>query len=244
MSLIDFCNDRILNGFTNVLVYGNEVQPGCKIIANGSSDSDAVITIDFGQGPCGSSSRASLKSGSISINGNEIVFFDASYTNIIFLMSNCDDEVSIIETYPDSSSVEVIGYSGNDKVVIGNANMVVADVFGNIIFDGGVGSDVLFVHDQGHSQSKSVAIHSTVIAGIHGSDEDNIYYYEVETVDISLGTADMNVDVFSTAKDVHLILTTQGKLFETGRVYVHWKAQSSDCFDASQGIVALSIKQA
>lgn len=93
--IIYSCNKRILNGFSDILVYGSEVQSGCKIIANGSSDSEAVITVDFGQGPCISGSTATLGIGSISINGNdEIVSFATSFKDIIFLMSNCNDEVS------------------------------------------------------------------------------------------------------------------------------------------------------
>ena len=190
-------------------MYGSEVQPGCKIIANGSSDTDAVITVDFGQGPCTSGSTATLRSGSISIGGIEIVTFATSFKDIIFLLSNCHDEVTIIETYPDASSVEVIGYAGDDKLIIGNENLVVDDIFGSIIVDGGVGNDLLVIRDQSHSGSKSVAVHSTLIAGIHGTHEDNIYYYNIETIDMSLGPSDMAVDVFSTARNSHFILTTQ-----------------------------------
>ena len=96
--------------------------------------------------------------------------------------------------------------------MIGDENFVVDSIFGNIIVDGGLGNDLLMIRDEGNLNSKSVAVHSTIISGVHGSEDDNIYYYKFETTDISLGTADMQVDVYSTAKNSLLILTTQGKM--------------------------------
>ena len=106
---------RTLNGHSNILIYGSEIQPGCKIIADGTSEADTVITVDFGQGSCTTGQSVALKDGSIFLNKKEVVFFGRAYKDIIFMMSNCDDEVSILQTYSDASSVEVLAYDGNDR---------------------------------------------------------------------------------------------------------------------------------
>ena len=70
------------------------MQPGCKIIANGTDEANAVITLDFGQGSCTTGKRAALNVGSIFIGKRKIVTFGTPYKDIVFAMSNCNDEVS------------------------------------------------------------------------------------------------------------------------------------------------------
>ena len=60
----------LLGGHTNILVYGSEIRSGCIIIAEGANE-DALLTIDFGQGPCTSGKGVTLSEGSIFVNGNE-----------------------------------------------------------------------------------------------------------------------------------------------------------------------------
>lgn len=74
-------------------MYASEVKAGCKIFANGTDEADAVITIDFGQGSCTMGTKAALNIGSIFIEKREIITFGTSYKDIVFAMSNCDDEV-------------------------------------------------------------------------------------------------------------------------------------------------------
>ena len=203
---------RILNGYTNILIYGSEVLPGCKVIAQGSADADAIITVDFGQGTCSTGASASLHAGIISINGNEIVSFSTAYKDIVFVTSDCADEISIFETYSDASSVEVISNAGDDNIIIGGDNRPLdTNIFCNIIVDGGPGSDVLTIRDYDSLVSKSVEVHSTMLRGLYGSEDEAIFYFYVEEIDMTLCDADAQVDVYSTAKHAKLTLTTGGK---------------------------------
>ena len=117
---LSYTRTRNLVGYSNILVYGSEIQPECKIIAEGTSDADAVITVDFGQGSCSSGNSVALSKGSIFIGNHEIISFGESYKDIIFAMSDCDDEVVIAKTYQDASSVEVLAYDGDDRIILGD----------------------------------------------------------------------------------------------------------------------------
>ena len=204
---------RTLDGHTNILIYGSEVLSGCKINADGTDQSDAIITVDFGQGACTSGHSITLNEGSIEIDGHEIVSFGSPFKDIAFMMSNCDDQVYITETFTDLSSVEVIGYDGDDTIELGSSTKALdTNIFSNIIIDGGGGSDSLTIYDQSSSSTKpDIAVRPTSISGIHGGGSKNIAYFAVENINMSLGTVSANVTVFSTAKDASLTLTTQGK---------------------------------
>lgn len=196
---------RTLAGYTNILVYGSEIQPGCKIIANGTS-TDAVITIDFGQHSCTIGKTVSLGEGIILIGNDEIVSFGTPYKDIVFVMSDCDDVININKTYSNALSVEVLGHGGDDKIVLGDSNRPLDTIiFANIIIDGGGDTDLLMIHSQSYVQ-----IRSTMISGIQGSEGPIISY--LDDIDMSLGSSPAQVDVFSTAKEALFTLTTQGKL--------------------------------
>ena len=198
---------RTLAGYTNILVYGSEIQPGCKIIANGTS-TDAVITIDFGQDLCTVGKTVSLGEGIILIGNDEIVSFGTPYKDIVFVMSDCDDVITIFKTYSNALSVEVLGHGGDDKIVLGDSNRPLDTIiFANIIIDGGGDTDLLMIHSQSYVQ-----IRSTMISGIQGSEGPIISYFNLDDIDMSLGSSPAQVDVFSTAKEALFTLTTQGKL--------------------------------
>ena len=70
----------------NAVLYSNlsspnvlQVMSGCRIVADGTIEADATITIDFGQGACTSGSQAELLAGSIILNGVEVVLYGTSY---------------------------------------------------------------------------------------------------------------------------------------------------------------------
>lgn len=196
------------------MVYGSEVLSNCRIKALGSNEGDSILTVDFGQGPCSSGQTVVLQAGSITVNGIEIVSYSAAYKDIIFVMSNCEDEVTILGTYADASSVEVLGNAGNDRIVIGgDSRPLDANMFCNIIVDGGTGRNVLVIRDQDSVESKSVEVHSTMLTGLHGSGDEAFFYFDIEEIDMALGNEDMQVDVFSTTKNAQLILTTGGKSY-------------------------------
>ena len=199
-----------LDGYTHVYIQGNEVGSNCRIVAQGTSLADAVITVDFGTGSCGSGYQVTLNEGSILIGVNEIISFGSSFKNIIFIMSNCNDEVFISKTHGDASSIEIQGADGNDVIELGNADHPLETIFGNIIIDGGKGSDKLTLQDMSSTQSKpNVELRPTTMTGIHGSDDNSISYFGVEASFVNLGSVPANVTVFSTSKDSSLTLTTQ-----------------------------------
>lgn len=125
-------------------------------------------------------------------------------------MSACDDVITILETLPDASSVEVISYGGDDIITLGDLSRPLdANIFCNIIVDGGFGDDILVIQDEGSTLTKSVSMRSTLLTGLHGSNGENIAYFEIETIDARLGHTDADVNIFySTAKNAHVILTT------------------------------------
>lgn len=127
-------------------------------------------------------------------------------------MSDCDDEIVIAETYSDALSVEVLGYNGNDQIVLGDKNRPLETIiFANIILDGGEGSrDVLVVNDQGTTTAKPIEVRATKVTGIHNR---HISYFDMETIDIGMGIAAQEVHVFSTGKGAGLTLSTQGKTY-------------------------------
>jgi hypothetical protein len=203
-----------LNGYTNVLVYGSEVKSGCKIIADGTSDgANAILTIDFGQESCSNGHTVSLNQNKIVINGNEIVIFGTPFKDIFFAMSNCNDQVTISKTYSDTSSIEIIGYDGDDRIELGDSSKGFdTNIVGNIIIDGGRGYDTVIIHDESSATLKpNVAVRPTMISGIHTSSAHSIAYFHIENINMSLGTAPANVKVFSTPQNTALILATRGK---------------------------------
>ena len=206
---------RTLIGHSNILVYGSEVKPGCKIIADGSNE-DAVMTVDFGQGSCESGKTASLNEGSIFINGIEIVSFGSVFKDVIFLMTECNDEVSIVKTYTDASSIEVLGYGGDDDITVGAVHPAAPsldlEIFANLIIDGGAGgADELIIRDLGSSASKSIGVYPTMLTDIIGGTNGTISYFAVENIDMLLGTTDTDVRVYFTPRDTSLSITTQGE---------------------------------
>ena len=206
------CDARwTLDGYTNILINGNEVRSGCKIIADGSSAADSTITVDFGQNSCTAGHSVSLGEGSIVIDGIEIIAFGTNFKNIVIALSNCDDEVSVAsKLYSDTSSVEILGYGGNDNIELGDGSEPLeAILFGNIIIDGGEGEDVLNINDSISSALKSVEVRSTVLNGLHADNSNTISYFGFENVDVMLGSSNANVTVLSTARGALLNLTTQ-----------------------------------
>lgn len=196
-------NTRTLVGYTNILVYGNEVQSGCKIIADGTPEADAVITIDFGQGNCTSGKTVTLNEGSVFVDENEVVTFGARYQTIIFAMTNCNDNVTILKTYTDASSIELLGYDGDDTIVLGDGSEALdTTIFAkNFIIDGGGGNNVLTINDQASSASKQVTSLPTMFTGIHGIGNETISYFDIDHINMSLGNLDTQVYIFSTAKE-------------------------------------------
>lgn len=150
-----------------------------------------------------------LHEGSIIIDGEEIVLLGTAFKDIIFAMTNCDDEINIVKTHADASSIEVLGYDGDDSVVIGDGSLALDDVFGNLIIDGGGGYDSLMIRDQGSSMPKSIAVHPTMMAGIIGNENDTVFYFDIDSIDVSCGISNTNITVHDTPRDVPLNITTQ-----------------------------------
>lgn len=170
-----------------------------------TNDVNAVITVDFGRS-CSSGKSVALNMGDIFIGRHKIISFSTAYKDIIFVMSDCDDEVHIAETFPDTSSVEVVGNDGDDEIILGDKNRPVETlIFANIIIDGGRGNDVLAIHDQGSSATKPISVRSTMFEGFHSK---VISYFGIETIDLALGRAAAQVDVYSTAKHTGLTIRT------------------------------------
>ena len=236
MTVVKDCDAQwTIEGHTNLLIYGSEVRSGCKIIAEGTDIANATIRVDFGQGSCSGGHSISLNEGSISIDDREVVQFGSPFKDITLTMTDCDDLVSVVKTYPDTSSIEVIGNNGHDIINIGDSSEPFdTNIFGNIILDGGGGSDALDISDQTSSTSKQVEVRSSIIFGIHAN-QQSVSYFDIENgkflfliftvviqlfseefhlfaeieVDIKLGTVSTMLSVLSLANGTSVNLTTQ-----------------------------------
>jgi hypothetical protein len=125
-------------------------------------------------------------------------------------MTDCDDEVVIAQTYPNASSIKVFGYSGDDKIVLGEGRTPIDKlIFANITVDGGYGKDALQIRDESSLVNKSVAVYSTALNGIIGN--ETISFTGIESIGLLLGDGNMQVDVLSTAQRTGLKVKTQGK---------------------------------
>ena len=171
---------------------------------------DTTIVVDLGQGPCTSGKTLALRDGDIFIAGQEPLHVGTKYKRFIFEMTDCDDQVSIVKTYTDTSSVEVLGFNGDDRISLGDdSHPFHTLIFANIKVDGGHGSaDLLIIHDEASpsSTTKSIEVDSTKISGFYGN--QTILYSSIN-INMLVGAADAEVNVNSTAEHTSLELTTQ-----------------------------------
>ena len=207
----DSCLLRTLVGHTDIYVWGSEIQSGCNIIADGAEESDAIITVDFGQGTCDSGKTVSLDGRTISIDGSEAINFGAPFKNIIFVMTDCNDEVTISSTSSDAISIEVIGNDGDDKVILGQGEPALeTNIFTDLVLDGGAGdADELVINDSGSSASKSIRIFPTMITDVLGGFNTTISYFSFENIDMLLGSSDADVAVDFMPRSTSLSMTSQ-----------------------------------
>lgn len=155
-----------------------------------------------------------MSEGSVVIDGNEILSFGASFKDIVFQLSNCDDQITITKTHNDSSSIEIIAYNGIDTIELGDSSQPFdTNIVGNIIIDGGADKDSLIIKDQTLVVSKPVQVRSTLITGIQASNK-TISYFDIENIDMSFGAVAAQVEVLSTPPGASLHISTQGKWFE------------------------------
>ena len=153
-----------------------------------------------------------LREGEIFTVGYDDAFtFEPNYKNVIIKTSDCDDRITIAKTYPDASSLKVFGYGGNDRVIVGDGSHPLDTlIFANVTFDGGLGTDILKIHDEGSLVNKSVTMNYPTVTGVIGN--GTIFsYHDFEDVRLLLGNANMDVDVVSVGQDASLTLSTQGK---------------------------------
>lgn len=200
-----------LIGHTNLQVHGNLIQSNFKVIAEGTSQADAVLVVDFTLGTCTKGHTIELDEDTITIDGIEAVQFGDAFKDIQFIMSLCDDRIYIKSTKMDASSIEIIGNSGNNTIELGDALAPFEDqIHCNVIIDGGKGSrDELKIHDSTSPMLKDIELRPTLISGFHDSSNNTISMFNIELIDIELGTAPANLTVYSTSKDTSVTLTSQ-----------------------------------
>jgi hypothetical protein len=200
-----------LIGHTNLQIHGDLIQPNSKIIANGTSQADALLVVDFTSGTCTTGYTIELDEDTIFINGLEAVKFGDAFKDIQFIMSACDDNVYIKSTKMDASSIEIIGTSGTNTIELGYASAPFEDqIHCNVIIDGGKGTkDQLKIHDSSSSLLKDIELRPTLISGIHSSNNNTISMFSIELIDIELGTSPANFTIYSTSKDTSVILASQ-----------------------------------
>ncbi len=197
-----------------MLIYGSEIQAGCRIHALGSEEARATLTIDFGTDSCDTERRLSVTDGIITFGytGEEaIISFGQAFQDVTFVLSNCGDYISVVKTYSDASSIEIVGAAGNDTIVLGNDYTgFEASIFANIIVDGKDGDDVLVIKDGASSVLKAnIDIRSSVITGIHEDPQKRIDHFSVDEYSISLGSTPANLTVLLRGVDKTLNITTQ-----------------------------------
>jgi len=133
------CNaEWTLTGSSDITIMGSQLGPQCKIIADGDSDGDSdgdegshleellTITLDFGiDNNCtGNGYDVLVSSGIMTIKNKttmqqNLVEFDSSFANLVFIMSSCNDTVSILNSYNNAQSIEILTGRGDDLIKIG-----------------------------------------------------------------------------------------------------------------------------
>jgi len=210
----DRCNaEWTLVGHTDLVAEAYKMDPNCRILADGTSEIDAVLEIVFGFGTTGCSvgHKIELRRGEVFIGNSdepEIVFGEA-FKDILITMSNCNDEVYIYETYESLSSLEIITGGGNDTIVIGNKNKgFESQVYPELIIDAGEGTDTLTINDSASEVAKVIELRPTSIdGGFHDSENKAIFYFGVEEMNLHLGTENDILTVNSTAESMFLNVT-------------------------------------
>ena len=215
------CNSNtILEGFSNLVVQANLIQSGCSIKADGTM-SDATLTIDFGyesNAACVNGFEVILTQGMALIKRNDATIeiqIGASFRDILIKMSNCDDIVSVEETFANAASVEISGGGGNDKVYVGSSSSAFDQIIhANIVAHGNSGdSDELIIIDSASSKEKSTVLRAKKLTGLHApiANSDvlkSIDFDGFNKLDISLPNATNNLEVKSTETDTSTIIRT------------------------------------
>lgn len=73
-----------------------------------------------------------------------------------------------------------------------------------------------------------------MISGIHASSARSIAYFDVENINMSLGTVAANVNVFSTAQNAALVLATGGKFGRAFMIFDQDKSFQHSFFASSK----------
>ena len=172
-----------LHGHTNLLVNVDKLGPGCSIVPRGGKATVASLTIDFGyerpatERPCQNTNRVRMytmgQTTRLEITRADSKEFRYTlpplFTDFVFKMTNCEDEVELVDTLDSPGAVTIYGGGGIDVITIGNSNTGTDTIFKSVYVHGGDGEDIFTINDSGSPLAKNdVILASTSIAGMLG----------------------------------------------------------------------------
>ena len=252
------CNNTwVIKGHSNVEVQASKILSGCAIMAEGGF-SNAKLTIDLGSD---SSACAEKDNSTVVISTDTHGFIVATispahlssnikvkvgrnFTNIEIYGSQCNDKITLKNTFKNFRNVEeterlgsvyIEGRGGDDTITIGDPNGNGTDsIYKTLYLDGGEGDDSLNVDDSASTLSKTEGVLDggsllqILGGGVTGSNSSDLFYSNFQTISVYLSGGANEFEVTSTlegsvtnvhAGDVDDIVTvkeTQGDIFVYG----------------------------
>jgi hypothetical protein len=105
-----------------------------------------------------------------------------------------DDTVNVLSTALSLPATIYLG-SGNDTVNLGNGSNTINAIQGPLVFDGGAGTDLLNINDQGNTASRSFTVTSTSISRSATASKT---YGNLEGITIHAGSGNDTTTIVST----------------------------------------------
>ncbi|CAB9505197.1 Kringle domain [Seminavis robusta] len=209
-TLSDCNHPYTLDGHTNLVIDAANIQSGCSVVATGGQN-EASVLIDFGTSTSCPDGKNSL---TVSTSGDSTTIdlyrasdgltksfsFGPAFQIFEFLMSECDDTVTLDSTLSTTLSVKINGRSGDDTVTVGDANNGVNLIYGDLDVIGGpsVSGDTLIIIDTPASSGKVETISSKFLDGFLLGENQTFEYNTFEVLDVSLSDTANDLTVTST----------------------------------------------
>ncbi|CAB9505193.1 Kringle domain [Seminavis robusta] len=207
------CNNQFdLIGHTNLIINADSIGTACSIKATGG-ENEASVLVDFGV----SDSCMDGNSVKVSTSGEQTTIeifrardsfrktfsFGTAFQIFEFLMSECQDTITIEKTLATTISIKVDGRKGDDIISIGHGQDGVNLIFGDLDVTGSAGSDKLIVLDTPSISLgyKNETMTSKFLEGFLPGENSLFEYEGFETITLYLTSSENSLLVASTPLD-------------------------------------------
>ena len=139
-------------------------------------------------------------------SGNDTFTIASTHTGSTELSTNAGNDT--INVWATSGLTTVYAGQGDDKITLGRpvpatGGGVLSDINGKLIVYGGPGTDELNIDDSGNTQPATLTLEENGFTGF-GMGSGGLEYWEIETLNISLGSGGNTINVLGIAVPVHL----------------------------------------